>query len=232
MPRPRLSGHDRRQSIVEAAKTVFAMNGFEGAKTFQIARTAGVSEALVYRHFPSKTALYRAVLRHVIHDQDATLKRFGAIEPSARGIVDMLVRTARNAIAGDAALNALGMRLVFGSLAADGSYARLVYRRASRLVLPQVRAAMAAAESEGALESYSVAPENAVNFVEHVTTMIQMTRSGGRPAVEHPEGNARLIADCVRFCARGIGLRAEVVERLLGEALAPDYANDIKATVE
>ncbi len=222
-PRSRLSGADRRSSIVAAAKSVFAASGYDGAKTLQIANAAGVSEALVYRHFPSKAALYRAVLRRVIQEQDVSMAGAGVLELSGAGLMDMILRSVRYAMQGASADNAQGMRLVFASLAGDGSYARLVYRRAKRLVLPSLRLALDAAAAAGELEAKPVDPENVVNFIEHVTSMIQMMRVADKPVAHYPGDDAAVIADAVRFCARGIGLRGDFVE----SALAADLATQV-----
>jgi TetR/AcrR family transcriptional regulator len=57
-----MSGQDRRRQLIEAALDLFARSGFEGTTTKEIARAAGVTEAVIFRHFPSKQALYMAVL--------------------------------------------------------------------------------------------------------------------------------------------------------------------------
>ena len=62
MGRIRLPAEERRVGIVEAAKPLFARHGFAGTTTRQIAQMAGVSEALLFQHFPSKAALYREIL--------------------------------------------------------------------------------------------------------------------------------------------------------------------------
>jgi TetR/AcrR family transcriptional regulator len=67
----RLASADRRESILAAATHAFAAEGFGGARTQQIARAAGVSEALLFRHFPTKAALYEAVHARLIELQDA-----------------------------------------------------------------------------------------------------------------------------------------------------------------
>lgn len=54
----RLSAEDRRQQIMQVATGLFARQGFEGTTTRQIAEEAGVNEALLFRHFPSKENLY------------------------------------------------------------------------------------------------------------------------------------------------------------------------------
>jgi AcrR family transcriptional regulator len=60
--RMRMSGPERRTAILRAAREQFALHGFHGAGTASIARAAGCSEAVLYRHFASKKALLAAVL--------------------------------------------------------------------------------------------------------------------------------------------------------------------------
>ena len=58
----RLSGPERRESILSAAQGLFASKGFYGVSVDEIARAVNVSPAILYRHFASKQALYDAVL--------------------------------------------------------------------------------------------------------------------------------------------------------------------------
>ncbi|MGE0304380.1 MAG: TetR/AcrR family transcriptional regulator [Acidimicrobiia bacterium] len=60
--RVRLTGQARRQRILDAARTVFMRNGFEGARTKQIADEGGMAEAMIYRHFDSKEELFAAAV--------------------------------------------------------------------------------------------------------------------------------------------------------------------------
>ena len=59
---PRLPASDRRHQLLETALDFFSRKGFEGATTKEIAAAAGVTEAIIFRHFPNKQALYTAVL--------------------------------------------------------------------------------------------------------------------------------------------------------------------------
>ena len=59
-----MSGSDRRKQLLEAALEVFSRQGFEGTTTKEVAAAAGVTEAIIFRHFPNKQALYTAVLDH------------------------------------------------------------------------------------------------------------------------------------------------------------------------
>ena len=58
----RLSGEERRQAVLESACRVFSRSSYRGATTAEIAREAGISEPILYRHFGSKRDLYLACL--------------------------------------------------------------------------------------------------------------------------------------------------------------------------
>jgi AcrR family transcriptional regulator len=59
-PSTRLPAAARRSAIIEAALGVFSAGSYAGATTAEIAREAGVSEPILYRHFSSKRDLYFA----------------------------------------------------------------------------------------------------------------------------------------------------------------------------
>lgn len=61
--RGRLSPDERRRQIVDVAARHFAADGYERASMAAIAVQAGITRALVYHYFPSKEALFDAVLR-------------------------------------------------------------------------------------------------------------------------------------------------------------------------
>ena len=58
----RLPAARRKEQILEVAASLFARRGFQGTTTRQIADAAAVNEAIVFRHFRSKEALYWGVL--------------------------------------------------------------------------------------------------------------------------------------------------------------------------
>lgn len=63
-PRPagRMSRSARREQLLAAARTIFVAQGFHATAMDEIADIAGVSKPVLYQHFPSKLALYRALL--------------------------------------------------------------------------------------------------------------------------------------------------------------------------
>lgn len=82
----RLPAAERRAAIVAAALQVFGSGSYSGSTTAEIARMAGVSEPIIYRHFPSKRDLWFACvdaawhqLRSAIELRAASVARSGAL---------------------------------------------------------------------------------------------------------------------------------------------------------
>src|SRR5439155_14620533 len=97
----RLDNEERRRGIVEAAVPLFARKGFAGTTTKEIAEAARVSEALVFKHFPSKAALYEEILQLGCLG-DPALARIGALEASTATLIDMIHYMLRHFILGAA----------------------------------------------------------------------------------------------------------------------------------
>lgn len=64
VPNARMAGEERREQILRVAVSLFSNHGFRGTTTKEIAQAAGVSEAMVFRHFATKEELYAALLDH------------------------------------------------------------------------------------------------------------------------------------------------------------------------
>jgi TetR/AcrR family transcriptional regulator len=71
----RLPSGERRRRILEAALGVVGRHGYAGLTTARLARTAGISEPILYRHFPSKRAILRALLDEIISRMMTTFER-------------------------------------------------------------------------------------------------------------------------------------------------------------
>ena len=65
-----MAGEERRLQILRVAMRLFSQRGFVGTTTKEIALAAGVSEAMVFRHFATKEELYSAILdqKACLHD--------------------------------------------------------------------------------------------------------------------------------------------------------------------
>jgi len=67
----RLKAAERRASILAVAKILFADKGYHGVSVDEISARLGVSPAVLYQHFPSKEALYEAVLANISEKRDS-----------------------------------------------------------------------------------------------------------------------------------------------------------------
>lgn len=61
-----LPHEERRKRIVRGAMRAFARTGFKGTRSRDLAGAAGVSEALIFKHFPNKRALQKAIIEERI----------------------------------------------------------------------------------------------------------------------------------------------------------------------
>jgi AcrR family transcriptional regulator len=57
------TAEERREEILEAAERVFAARGLHGTPTMEIAKAAGISQAYLFRLFPTKAELFIALVR-------------------------------------------------------------------------------------------------------------------------------------------------------------------------
>ncbi|AEW98550.1 TetR/AcrR family transcriptional regulator [Streptantibioticus cattleyicolor] len=82
---------ERRAQLIRAAATAFARQGFAATGLEDVAREAGVTRAIIYRHFASKTVLYQAVLDDT---QERLRARLGPPDRYDEGTVRALVEAA------------------------------------------------------------------------------------------------------------------------------------------
>ena len=58
------AGDERREQLCTIAMRLFSERGFRGTTTKEIAHAAGVSEAVIFKHFSNKDELYASILDH------------------------------------------------------------------------------------------------------------------------------------------------------------------------
>ncbi|HET8751801.1 MAG TPA: helix-turn-helix domain-containing protein [Gaiellaceae bacterium] len=87
---PRMAAADRRRHLVETAIRLFTDGSYHGTTTAEIARAAGVSEPILYRHFASKRDLYLAALEHVWAKTRETWERTLDEAPDACAAVEAI----------------------------------------------------------------------------------------------------------------------------------------------
>lgn len=85
----RLPVDERRRQLIDAGSRLFGEHSFEEISMAQIARAAGVSKALLYHYFPSKTELYKAAVEEYATELARLIEPDGEgppIEQFARGL--------------------------------------------------------------------------------------------------------------------------------------------------
>ncbi|WOK37957.1 TetR/AcrR family transcriptional regulator [Sphingomonas sp. C3-2] len=223
MPKKRLSHSERNRVIVAAAADVFAEHGFERATTKQIADAARVSPALLYEHFPSKEALFRAVLRKLIRDQDRMTEALAVRSPELSADIDgatALVLLFHSYFSGCVLARHHGQdvnahRILFSSIAGDGSYARLMYRRGLRVNGRALEQALEEARASGALRGEPISVQEVYCFTEHMGSMMLSSHLADPPLSPYSETGQTLVRKAVFFCGRGIGLSDDLIRQVL-----------------
>jgi AcrR family transcriptional regulator len=102
VPRVLSTAEERRETLIESAVEVFAERGFHGTPTTDVARAAGISQAYLFRLFPTKAELYVAAVDRCFARTLATFRAAAdgvsaedALEAMGKAYADLLAdRTA------------------------------------------------------------------------------------------------------------------------------------------
>ena len=208
MANSRLDSDDRRKAIVDAAVPLFARNGFAGTTTRELAAAAGVSEALLFRHFPSKQSLYREILR-LGCEGDPALEKLATLPASTETAIGIVRFMVRRYLLGDEAERRemdLKMRLMLHSILEDGDYARELFAAVAPRVVPLFVASLQAAEAAGDLTPLAASGANRFWFAHHVAAMMAFAFLPQRGFIPYEDDLDRLIEEAGDFILRGLGM--------------------------
>lgn len=212
----KLSAEERRAAIVKAVRRVFAERGFHGTTTRQLAEAAGVSEALLFKHFPNKEALYTAMQKSCCHAQDPAIERLRALEPSTSTLVLLVHFLVAKKIPGNLLRNeddTVQMRIMMHSLLEDGEFARLQLQQLAAGWVAKIEQSMAAAALAGDVCEGPVLPNLAAWLVHHMATVIMQHLRPATPIVDYQAPREKLVEQTVWFALRGMGLKEEAIQR-------------------
>jgi len=212
----RLSSEARRAAIIKAVQRAFAEKGFHGTTTRELAEAAGVSEALLFKHFPNKQALFAAMQQSCCGEQDhGRIERLKALEPSASTLV-LMVHFLISKVVGSAARNEeqdVQNRLMLRSLAEDGEFARLLFRRLAAGWIPKIEQCLEAAGDAGDAVNGRVLPGVAGWFTHHLAEVLMLHLLPATPIVDYGLPRDKLVEQAVWFALRGMGLKEEAIQR-------------------
>jgi AcrR family transcriptional regulator len=202
-----MTGDLRRQLILSAARRCFARNGFAGTTTKSVAAAASISEGLLFKHFPSKSALYAEILAEEC-EADPALHRLLGLEPSTETLAVLIremVRHFQHIAEAPDHEEAQRLRLTITSHLDDGEFARLLYGKIAGLIGPMFIASLERAVAAGDAKPVGRDPLNLFWFAHHTVVMAALTRLPSVPCLTYanPAAFERQLCE---FILRGIGL--------------------------
>jgi AcrR family transcriptional regulator len=217
----RMTSDLRRQLILGAAKRCFARNGFAGTTTKSVAAAAAISEGLLFKHFPSKAALYAEILAEEC-EADPDLAHLLGQEPSTATLVELVRGMVGHFVAisnGSDQEEAQRLRFMAASHLEDGEFARLLYGKVGDLIGPTFVASLERAIAAGDATKIDGAPLNLFWFAHHTVLTAALTRLPAIPCLEY--GNAAALErQLCQFILRGIGLNEAAIAAHLDRALS------------
>ena len=220
----------RRQLILSAAKRCFARHGFAGTTTKSIAAAASISEGLLFKHFPTKSALYAEILAEECA-ADPALHRLLELEPSTETLVVLIremVRHFQQIPDAPDQQEAQRLRLMVTSNLDDGEFARLIYEKIGDLIGPMFTASFDRAVAAGDASRIGGEPLNLFWFAHHTVLMAALTRLPAVPCLSY--GNAAdLERQLSQFILRGIGVTDAAIASHLGGELSPNSGQSVTA---
>jgi AcrR family transcriptional regulator len=226
----RMTGDLRRQLILAAAKRCFARHGFAGTTTKSVAAAASISEGLLFKHFPTKLALYAEILAEAC-EADPALHRLLELEPSTETLVVLIremVRHFQHLSDAPDQQEAQRLRLMITSHLDDGEFARLLYEKIGDLIGPVFTASLGRAIAAGDASRIGREPLNLFWFAHHTVLMAALARLPSVPCLSY--GNAvDLERQVCEFILRGIGLNEAVIASHLDRDLSPDPGQPVTA---
>ena len=225
-----MTGDLRRQLILSAAKRCFARHGFAGTTTKSVAAAASISEGLLFKHFPTKSALYAEILAEAC-EADPALHRLLELEPSTETLVVLIremVRHFQEVAAAPDQQEAQRLRLMITSHLDDGEFARLLYEKIGDLIGPVFTASLRRAVDAGDAARIGSEPLNLFWFAHHAVLMATLARLPSVPCLSY--GNsADLERQLCEFILRGIGLNETAIASHLDRELSLDPGQKVNA---
>ncbi len=214
--RVRLTGEERRHKILEAAKPLFAMNGFKGTSVREIAKAANVSEALLYKHFKGKEEIYNEILRYPAGIGSNLVDELQEIEPGAEKLITMVYLMFEHILfemPGQRQEQLLHERFLFHSFLETGNYARTAFKSIRDAIWDTLEESYQAAQEQAHLVEMPIPFVHRAWFVHHLAMALNLCHLPDPPAFEYQGSMEELCEHATLFALRGIGLTDEVIKR-------------------
>lgn len=188
---------------------LFARKGFAATTVKDIAEAAGVSEALLYKHFRSKTELYQAILEQGHREDDSVAVFLRGLKPSTEHLVfavKLFIQFSVQPPVPEMGPDSWRRRLMLNSLLEDGEFARIVSDKIIEFIAPRIEASLQAAIAAGDARPTGLDVRDAVWALYQLASMVGCVGLANRQALPHPDRPDRDVRSLTAFVLRGMGL--------------------------
>jgi len=211
----RMSCEERKCRILSAVRKIFSRQGLEGTTTRELAKEAGVSEALLYKHYPSKEALYQAMLSSCDNEFMGEVKKIISLEPSTSTLVTLVHFLVSSLFGHRVPDLEIRLRLYLQSILGDGEFARFIMKQKQETcsVVPTISKSIEAAYIAGDMVQTSMPAALRALFVDRLTCALVSELLPTNPAVDYGVTREELIEHTVWFALRGIGMKDAAIQR-------------------
>lgn len=201
---------------MDAAKRCFARHGYAGTTTRSVAAAAGISEGLLFKHFPTKAALYAEILADAC-ETDPGLLELQALEPSTATLVVLVREMVAHFIHASNSPDheeVQRLKLVVSSHLEGGEFARLLFEKVGFIIEPIFEASLARAIAAGDAEPSDTPARDLFWFMHQALLMLALSRLPAMPTISYSDVGALERQVCA-FVLRGIGVKSSAIERFL-----------------
>jgi AcrR family transcriptional regulator len=216
--RRRLTSEQRKRAIIEAALPIFAEKGFSSTTTRDLANAAGISEPLLYKHFPSKEVLYEEIQNLNCQETDSIAKKLRQLEPSTLALVHIVYFLMRLLVIGKPAGTipwVTRLRLMVRSLLEDGTYTRLLHRNRFEPFCAHIEACIQAGIEAGDIIPGPTLKRNCAYFAHHIGAWVALANLPEQPTLKYGVAKEELVEEAAWFALRGMGMKDEAIRKHL-----------------
>ena len=214
MKKSRMSCDERKECILDRVRQVFSQKGFDGTTTRELAKAAGISEGLLFKHFPSKEALHRAMLSSCVGQFMSEMEKIMSLKPSTETLVQAIRFLASAFLTSRATPERDAMiRLFLRNVTEDGEFARFAIKEPKSILIPQLEELIKASIASGDIADSPVPTHLRAWSADRLAFQVMTDFLPATPLIDYGVPKEKLADHLAWFILRGIGLKEEAIRR-------------------